>query len=211
MIHITKRNCPTELTYFIQSHRSFNDMRLLYESMKSETKEIVYASLLTEQHHICAYCMNRLLPRTPVAKKCNQITIDHFVPQSDSPEKAMDYNNMLGSCERCQDKKGSRLLNLNPLEDNVDTLSYSKTGVISSSHHLFQKDLDILDLNDDRLREARQNVLFEYQRLIRKKYNGKTIDKDTWEKEKATLLAPEKYQPFVGIIVADISKRIRSK
>lgn len=89
MKHILKRREPEEF-------REWKDLENqewipTYDTLSGEVKMSVKKSLMEEQGFICCYCERRL--------EYSDSHIEHFVPQSLSPEKSLDYDNMLCSCQ----------------------------------------------------------------------------------------------------------------
>lgn len=66
-----------------------------YENLAD--KAGVLASLVREQHHLCAYCLGRIGKR--VAPPGSDAHIDHLRPQSSFPEDELRYSNMVASCQ----------------------------------------------------------------------------------------------------------------
>ncbi len=65
--------------------------------LQNPEKSDVHASLLDEQGDICCYCGRRI--------DANSSHIEHLIPQSADPSKDLDYNNLLASCFRFQERK----------------------------------------------------------------------------------------------------------
>lgn len=81
-------------------------------------KDELRVSLLTEQGHICCYCMQRISD--------SRMKIEHWKSQDDYPELQLDYNNLLGACQggegspkhlqHCDTRKGNTEITINPLD-----------------------------------------------------------------------------------------------
>ncbi|MGP8336867.1 MAG: retron system putative HNH endonuclease [Methanosarcinaceae archaeon] len=68
-----------------------NDWQPIYEDLRGTEKKEVKDSLMKEQGKICCYCECRLTD--------DDSHIEHFNPQSNDAGVALDYTNMLCSCQ----------------------------------------------------------------------------------------------------------------
>ncbi len=82
-----------------------------YGNLSTDVKEILKQSLMEEQGWICCYCQQRITDETS--------HIEHFRPQSKFPMEALDYENMLCSCQKRM-KKGEPLYCGNAKDDWYD-------------------------------------------------------------------------------------------
>lgn len=57
--------------------------------------------VLARDGYVCFYCGHE-------GQDGNNLTIDHIIPVSKSPELAIDESNMRIACKSCNSKKGSR-------------------------------------------------------------------------------------------------------
>jgi uncharacterized protein (TIGR02646 family) len=62
-----------------------------YQNMPGDVKDSLHLALLREQGYVCSYCGQKLHGR-------GDSHIDHFWPQTDFPERALDYTNLFASC-----------------------------------------------------------------------------------------------------------------
>jgi uncharacterized protein (TIGR02646 family) len=177
-------------------------------------------ALLEEQGYLCAYCMERISEE--------KMTIEHYYAQSNINEKeALDYNSMLGVCLgnrgskqkkylTCDAHRGNEALKVNPFEKaTIDLIKYSDNGKIYSEDLEINKDLDItLNLNCKQalLMENRRRALEALKKeLIKKKRQGEW-KKEFLERIKDKYGLPDengKFEPFSGIILYYLDKRIR--
>lgn len=70
--------------------------------------------------HTCAYCgvtEETLSPLQEVAEK--YFEKDHFLPQKDELPERHKYSNLFYACQKCNGKKDSIVLPLNPCDDNI--------------------------------------------------------------------------------------------
>lgn len=185
---ITKRNEPLSLT----QHRAIQ--HACYENLpKDDTR----ASLLTEQGHICCYCMRRI----PESEKIPGSKIEHFLCQDNHSYAQLNYNNMLLAClgnegsskrlQTCDSKKGNLNLTFSPSNQyrNIeDLIKYKANGEIYSSDDTLNNELEIiLNLNVNQLKENRRIIYEEVQNRIRlegKKQGSTALNKRFLESEK---------------------------
>ena len=57
----------------------------------------VRLKVLARDGHVCSYCGSS-----------EDLTVDHVLPVAKHPELAMDMDNMVIACKRCNSRKGSR-------------------------------------------------------------------------------------------------------
>jgi uncharacterized protein (TIGR02646 family) len=128
-------------------------------------KDELRTSLLTEQGHICCYCMQHI--------SIDKMKIEHWKSQDEYEELQLDYNNLLGACEggqgspshlqHCDTKKGNTKITINPV-DNLrnceDVIKYLGTGKIYSNDETIDEELnDVLNLNMQTLANNRKEVV----------------------------------------------------
>jgi uncharacterized protein (TIGR02646 family) len=71
--------------------QSNDDWQPSYEDLRGNEKETVKQSLMIEQGFLCCYCERRLT--------IDDSHIEHFRPQNDPECDALDYGNLLCSCQ----------------------------------------------------------------------------------------------------------------
>ena len=208
---INKGNEPISLTQHRANQPAFYDNLL-----KDDTR----TSLLTEQGHICCYCMRRI----PESGKTPGSKIEHFLCQDNHSDEELTYGNMLLAClgyegspkrlQTCDTKKGNLMLTHSPsnLARNIENLiKYKPNGEIYSSDETLNTELEkVLNLNVKQLKENRR-VIYEtvQNRIINKvkQHKTNTLQKRFLESEKRKWLNLDngKYIEFcmVGIYVID--------
>lgn len=175
------------------------------------------AALVTEQGHICCYCMSRIEP-TEVGMK-----IEHWQCQSNFQARQLDYRNLLGAClggqgqsprlQHCDTKKGNQTLSRNPADRKDDIrrlIQYNfADGSISSIDPVLDTEIKtVLNLNIEQLCRNRVSTLDAFQKRLPK---IGSLDADQWQKylddwrDKGGHL-----EPFVGIVEAYVLKKIHS-
>lgn len=147
----------------LQHYRSHADA--VYDGpMFTPVKDDIRSSLLREQGHLCAYCMQRI--------RVNTMKIEHWRCQDNYSAEQLSYSNMLGVCsgnegqppahQTCDTRKGNSDLLYNPAEPTHHPrlqIRYDGAGKISSCDNQFDSQLNhILNLNWSRLKENRKSV-----------------------------------------------------
>lgn len=95
MKYIQKQAEPLILTELKQ--KSNPDWQPSYADLRKDERNIIKQALMVEQGYICCYCEQRVTVENS--------HIEHFRPQRDRTVDALDFSNMLCSCQN-QLKKG---------------------------------------------------------------------------------------------------------
>ncbi len=211
MIKIDKLTEPKSLTEFKQlATASYDSLANLEgKAYKGDLKH----NLLKEQGYICAYCMSRI--------NLENMKIEHYQPQSKYPNLELEYKNLFAVCSgsfgkdtTCDTQKADQILNnLSPLvESSIQTIAYKKTGEIISSDDLVQTELNqILNLNCEMLIDNRRQQLDNFIRNVTRKKNMQTgaMKRGFLFKTKQELLSKDKKQPYIGIVIWWIEKKLK--
>lgn len=222
MIEIKKGTEPKELLEYRK--KKFAS----YADMPADVKKKVIESLLSEQGHLCAYCMTRIDENDSKHKA----TIEHCIPQAITPEKErLDYRNMAAVCwgnrdahsnndKSCDAKRGSlkssqqdmKKINVFDVASLTD-IKYSSDGTIYSDDTEVDEDLNLrLNLNCEarRLKECRLQALHALHRSIAQKYFGKTAPQSYYQKLMEHYTAQQEMKtPYSGILIYWLNKHIR--
>lgn len=211
MMKITKNsNEPIALKDFRKEKCNNPTKKEDYDKFRNNCRsgfEDLQNTLLREQKNLCCYCMVKINRKDNKANMEKNLTIEHFLPKEKAPEYALEYSNLLACCDgasaHCGHSKGNKKLEKipNPASSEghlfILNLKYKPNGdiTINDEHrnslsetecHKISRDLnDILNLNNEILREARKSAL---QKIL-KKYNdcmgrkkGKISKEDFFEK-----------------------------
>ncbi|MFK0733270.1 MAG: retron system putative HNH endonuclease [Gloeotrichia echinulata GP01] len=184
-------------------------------SEKDELRE----SLLTEQGHICCYCMQRI--------SADRMKIEHWQSQDEYEELQLDYNNLLGACEggqgspshlqHCDTKKGNTEITINPLDNHrncEDLIKYLGNGEISSNDVTINNDLNqVLNLNMQTLVNNRKEVLELVLKQLKSQY-----PKGDWTEAILNKKIQQwsdkqndgKYKPYCQIVIYHLKKKLSS-
>jgi len=215
MKQIIKSNEPVSLTQHRASpHANFDNL----------SKDDVRNSLLTEQGHICCYCMKRI-PETNIIPSTK---IEHFLCQADYPVQELNYTNMMLACsgqegspkhlQTCDTRKGNQTLSFNPSDQarNIeDLIKYKSNGEIYSTDKTFNQELEtVLNLNVNTLKNNRRVIYEEVQKRIineGRRIGNRALKKRFLESEKARLLSLNngKFREFCMVGVYVIDKKLR--
>jgi len=211
MKQIIKNNEPVSLTeHRVSQYATFDNLQ----------KDDVRTSLLTEQGHLCCYCMKRI-PENNVNPSTK---IEHFLYQADHQDQELNYSNMMLACsgqegspkhlQTCDTRKGNQTLSFNPSDykRNIkDLIKYKANGEIYSSDETFNQELEtVLNLNVKILKDNRRAIYEEIRNRIiikGKRLGNKALKKKFLEQEKVRLLNLNngKFREFcmVGVYVID--------
>jgi uncharacterized protein (TIGR02646 family) len=192
-------------------------------------------ALIEQQGHICAYCMRRIsvdYKRYSESVYIPQVGVEHLLPRESHKDKALDFNNLVAVCNgifghrnHCDKtetydwlgikKRGKIdgkviLQKLNPTNADCENLiEYNLNGLIKSVHddEIVEEDLLKLNLNDEKLKSYRKNIIDVVKaRLNRTKHGktGKIFTKTDFEKEIdfwSLRNAENQFQPFCQIAI----------
>jgi uncharacterized protein (TIGR02646 family) len=188
MKHIQKNTEPVSLKAYRETTPNAT-----YSGFGS--KDQLKDSLLAEQGHLCAYCMQRISRKWNNALSKDRIEVEHYLPQEIFPDKQLDYRNLLGVCNgvsggeyHCDKTKGGkgdgtkRLIKLKPLHKSIENLvSYALGGklISLSQDSAVTDELEkMLNLNNQNLVDMRRNALDKAWEDFKKRHSTKV----TWSK-----------------------------
>jgi uncharacterized protein (TIGR02646 family) len=98
MKHIVKQSEPINFSKW--KALANDNWKPTYSDLRGNEKRAVHISLMEEQGYICCYCESRLIE--------DDSHIEHFRPQHDPMVDALDYSNIICSCQE-RTKKGDPL------------------------------------------------------------------------------------------------------
>ena len=208
MIFINKSRTPV---IFSDIKRKYHD----YDELHEEDKIMMKSILLQEQGNICAYCMTRIQADTS--------TIEHYIPrhgQNGDMSLSLEYRNLFAVCRRtrgekaknktCDDRKGDRLISINPSRDSdIEQIRYKTDGTIYSDNASFNQDLDnTLNLNDATLKSNRKAAVDAVLLQLSKRKKG-SWNKEYIQKVLDTYQSANPKTEYVGIIIYRLQKKLR--
>ena len=189
-----------------------------YEDAPGKVKDAIRAQLLSEQGHLCAYCMDRL--------HAGDMKIEHWQSQAKNkyPERQLDYKNMLACCKggelkgsgmeghTCDTRKGDLDLKYSPAvaAHKIESrIRFPGNGSIESDEPDFNKQLEnVLNLNYARLVENRKAVLKNIQDILGQKTGRRTkTEIGNFINRFSTPNGKDELPPYTGVILYDLNKR----
>jgi hypothetical protein len=108
----------------------------------------------------CVYC----LERETWTKVVRAFEVDHVAPVSRSPERALDYENLVYACARCNGIKSDQSVPDPFLELNNSTVRVGEDGIVTGQTRAARLLIRQLDLNSPTMIEWRRLKL-EFEQL----------------------------------------------
>jgi uncharacterized protein (TIGR02646 family) len=169
MKHIIKNPESAEFTEWKAQENA--NWKPSYDKLRGTQKSAVHQSLMREQGYICCYCEQRLYEEDS--------HIEHFSPQHRDSQAALDYANMLCSCQRkllrreprhCgnlkDDSRYEPQLLASPLEPSCELrFSFDGDGCINSTYTVdlvARETIRILGLDIQKLNAMRKAVIDQF-------------------------------------------------
>lgn len=202
-----------------------------YSNLPIEAKDELRKNLLTEQGHICCYCMKRISKKNNIDGSVNyNMKIEHYACQDDFQNLQLTYYNLLGACmgnegkpkklQTCDTKKGNLPLTINPVSSNPNCeilFKYTADGEISSIENdveINRQINDVLNLNMQTLKDNRKQIYLEVQRKVEvesRQHATKQlkIRYFTQERNKWLNKIDGKYKEFCMVAVYYLTKKIK--
>ena len=156
-------------------------------------KDDLRQSLLSEQGHICCYCMKRIPEHSSPYMK-----VEHYKCQDNFGALQLTYTNLFGACtgnegqpkikQTCDTKKGNVELTISPTSTLpiCETLfKYNAEGEISSINgdaEINRQLKDVLNLNMQTLKDGRSEIYLEVQERVRLESKRTKKDKASFVK-----------------------------
>ncbi|MCA9546157.1 MAG: TIGR02646 family protein [Myxococcales bacterium] len=178
---------------------------------KDAPKTALRDALWAEQHGLCAYCEGPL--------KAGRTRIEHWAPQSEAPERQLDYRNLLLCCDgnagcgraelfHCDVRKGNTALTLNPTDERIEhRVTFGRTGVQVLGGDAQAEVDDVLGLNVESLLARRRELVQGLQRQMSLRFKGRPTSKVWLERAIARLEATPR--PFGRSQLAYLRDRLR--
>lgn len=202
-----------------------------YSNLPIEAKDELRDNLLTEQGHICCYCMKRIPEKNNIEERVSyDMKIEHYQCQDDFQNLQLTYYNLLGACmgnegkpkklQTCDTKKGNLPLTINPVSSspNCEILfKYAADGEISSIANdveINRQINDVLNLNMQTLKDNRKQIYLEVQRKVEAE-SRQHITKSlkikyfTQERNKWLNKIDRKHKEFCMVAVYYLTKKIK--
>lgn len=143
MRKITKGVEPTSLTTWKRNNpnKRYNQI----EEQDFIVRQDIRQQALEEQFYLCGYCCQRVNSHT-------QCVNEHVEAQDISPNRTLDFDNIIASCKRlrqCDDAHGSQPLPLTPLMDECEPeIRFKLSGRAEGMTERAQETIRVLNLGD---------------------------------------------------------------
>jgi uncharacterized protein (TIGR02646 family) len=187
------------------------------------------ANLLSEQGHICCYCMKRIPQKIEKDGTVSyEMKVEHYKCQDNHSALQLNYSNLLGACtgnegnpkklQTCDTKKGNTVITINPILANPNCemqVKYLSNGEIHSDDPIIENELiEVLNLNMQTLVDGRREVFETVQKKVEiesKKCADSNIRSKYFEREVQWWLSLDggKYKPYCMVAVYYLKKKIR--
>ncbi|MBO3457199.1 TIGR02646 family protein [Aetokthonos hydrillicola Thurmond2011] len=182
-------------------------------------KDELRVSLLTDQGHICCYCMQRI--------SIDKMKIEHWQSQDNYEHLQLDYNNLLGACQggegspnhlqHCDTKKGNTEITINPLDNHrncEELIKYHGNGEIYSEDVTINNELnEVLNLNMQTLVNNRKEVLeivLQQLKIQHPKGNWTEAILNKKIQQWSHKQNDRKYKPYCQIVIYYLKKKLSS-
>lgn len=138
----------------------------IYDRFKKsqKVKTPVKNSLMEEQGYICCYCERRI--------QADDSHIEHLIPKDIEPQKSLDFDNLLCSCQKdlevgeprhCGNSKSNDILPISPLNPDCETrFIFAHDGQIlpaQEDDEQAKNTIEILQLNIPKLKNLRKDAI----------------------------------------------------
>ena len=164
MKHILKSPSPTFFEDWKQNFKKNEGREPIYGDLRGAEYHRLKMHMIDEQYSLCCYC----------CKKIDHFNshIEHFKPKGQYPDEALDYKNLLASCEGYKDKREncghkkdnwySDYYTVSPMDANCESLfTYTVDGHMKASHEdtRARETIDNLELDSNLLQRARRSAI----------------------------------------------------
>ncbi len=155
---IAKGQEPIELSDWKKANPHGRYPDLDKSEQGKSTRRAIRRTATEEQFGLCAYCCKQI-------DEANS-TNEHIASQMATPNKTLDFTNIVASCKtpkRCNQARGSRNLPLTPLMPECETeLKFRLSGKVKGETERAAKTIDILGLDTKAIREERKQLVDQW-------------------------------------------------
>ena len=216
MIRINKSSEPASIVRY--RRRKGAEYKLFSRDAPIDFQD-VKRHLADEQGYVCCYCMGSISPDP------GRMTIEHLKCRDSYPKLQLKYENLMGACTgnqganrpgrllHCNPHKANKDIHFSPLDTSRDIEDYIYYEFGDGSIYSYDVDIEedirlALNLNVERLKSARANVLSEFLCTFA---DEEGIDPETW-RERLEMWIPEqgRIPPYFGIIRFYVNQKIRA-
>jgi len=132
-----------------------------YQDVNSEIRQDIRKACVFEQFYLCAYCCVKIDADN---HSCHN---EHVEAQNIAPNRTLDYNNIVASCntnKQCGYSHASKNLSLTPLMDECESeFKFYINGKVKGLSERAKKSIDILNLGDE---EQKNRYLIETRKHL---------------------------------------------
>jgi len=192
-------------------------------------KQAAREQLAREQGFLCAFCMRRIEPDKQDASGQFVMKIAHRVPIDAQSQRALDWSNLLGSCDggqrlerrykTCDFRQENTPLTIDPTQDpSVRRLHLERRGTasglfLSSDDSNIAADVEgTLGLNEGDLPELREATWKAFETAVKKAHPTSHWDRATREKFFGSwqYQAGDRLRPFLGAVEERLRRPLRT-
>lgn len=230
-VHEEARNWQQEHE---QSPALLDDTRHVRSRFNQLDKRSSQAALCNEQVGLCAFCLRRIRPRSPVLDPSGT-RLAHVVPLESDRRTIFDWSNLVGACDggsgtarHCDALQGSRILYINPaLIRSLDQHVYYNTrgqlfydgpplysispslacsGVHRSRDEIQGEFDDILGLNIERLKKNRAAIIdVTRERMRRIGWSRANVEREI---QHWSAVEGEGHKPYFCVAVSYLERKL---
>ena len=238
MLYIKKNSPPSEMVRKVSEIKSSQEWKEIEEgntkavrdAFEQLPKDVIRASLLDEQHYLCAYCMRKI-------KNDNKTSIEHWYPLSKDKNQALVYGNLLAVCDGGKNWEGAgkrvlccdackadeTTLEVSPLNrQQMNIIAYDKDGFIRTEPidiKLEQDLADVLRLNgiwkngqfvadtSTGLVKGRKDTYLRYKRFVKKLDESGKCTSVKIKKKMDEIENAEQRQEYAGVLLYFLNKK----
>ncbi|MBM7072431.1 TIGR02646 family protein [Shewanella sp. 202IG2-18] len=117
-----------------------------YGDVTEIERQAMRQSCAEQQHYLCAYCTQA------ISGTSSDTMNEHVAAQRISPNRTLDFSNIVASCrtaKQCDDSHGSQPLPLTPLMDECETeLKFKLSGRVEGLTDRAKETIRVLNLGD---------------------------------------------------------------
>ena len=161
MLNINKIEILDEFDKFVKKDKPNNWGELDSKLKAKLNNHIVENEQTINNISYCVYCEKKI-----ISEKSH---IEHIKPRDNFNKSIFDYNNLVVSCmtkDSCGTQKENKYFDefISPVEDIPrEYFSYLENGEIYSTDENAIKTYNILNLNNKKLKQARQTIILQLQ------------------------------------------------
>jgi len=220
-----------------QSPALLDDARHVRSRFNQLDKRSSQEALCSEQVSLCAFCLGRIRPKSPVLDPSGT-RLAHVVPLESDRRAIFDWKNLVGACDggsgtarHCDALQGSRILYINPaLIQSLDQYIYYSprgqliydgpslhsispspacSGVYRSREEIQGEFDDILGLNIERLKKNRAAIIdVARDRMLRIGWSRANVQREI---QHWLAVEGEGHKPYFCVAVSYLERKLSAQ